>query len=49
MRPVTFGYLPVYTKPQTDTEWNELGDVLDKAGALGIDDYERVRDDLIHG
>ena len=25
VRPVTFGYLPVYTKPRTDTEWNEFG------------------------
>ena len=24
VRPVTFGYLPVYTKPRTDTEWNEF-------------------------
>ena len=47
VRPVTFGYLPVYVKPQTDAGWNELGGALATAGALGIDEYERVRDDLI--
>ena len=47
VRPVTFGYLPVLRKPQTDAEWDQLVDALDKAGALGIDEYERVRDDLI--
>ncbi len=47
VRPVTFGYLPVYMKPQTDSEWNELSGALATAGALGIDQYERVRDDLI--
>jgi hypothetical protein len=47
VRPVTFGYLPVYTKPRTDTEWNELAGALTTAGTLGIDQYERVRDDLI--
>jgi hypothetical protein len=46
VRPVTFGYLPVYTRPQTDTEWNEFGAALSTAGQLGIDQYERVRDDL---
>ena len=29
------------------TEWNELSEALTTAGALGIDRYERVRDDLI--
>jgi hypothetical protein len=47
VRPVTFGYLPVLTRPSTDADWDRLGDALDKAGALGIDEYERVRDDLI--
>jgi hypothetical protein len=47
VRPVTFGYLPVYRKPQGDAEWNELSDALSTAGALGIDEYERVRDELI--
>lgn len=47
VRPVTFGYLPVYTKPRTDTEWNEFAGALVGAGALGIDEYERVRDDLV--
>ena len=47
VRPVTFGYLPVYKRPQTDEDWDRLGDALRRAGALGIDEYERVRDDLI--
>jgi hypothetical protein len=47
VRPVTFGYLPVYTKPRTDGEWNAFGAALAGAGALGIDEYERVRDDLV--
>jgi hypothetical protein len=47
IRPVTFGYLPVYRRPGTDAEWNELGAALATAGDLGIDRYERVRDDLI--
>ena len=47
VRPVTFGYLPVYTKPRTDTEWNEFAAALTGSGALGIDEYERVRDDLV--
>ena len=28
VRPVTFGYLPVYTRPQTDEDWERLGDAL---------------------
>ena len=47
VRPVTFGYLPVYTKPRTDAEWNEFGAALATAGALGIDEYEAVRDELV--
>jgi N-formylglutamate amidohydrolase len=47
VRPVTFGYLPVLRRPQTDREWGELGAALTSAGQLGVDVYERVRDDLI--
>jgi hypothetical protein len=47
VRPVTFGYLPVLERPESEEGWDRLGDALDKAGALGIDEYERVRDDLI--
>ena len=47
VRPVTFGYLPVLKRPQTEDDWDRLGEALDKAGSLGIDEYERVRDDLI--
>ena len=47
VRPVTFGYLPVYKRPQNDDDWERLGDALRRAGALGIDEYERVRDDLV--
>src|SRR6188768_1271256 len=32
VRPVTFGYLPVLKRPQTDQDWDRLGDALDKAG-----------------
>jgi hypothetical protein len=46
-RPVTFGYLPVLRRPQTDAEWTELGNVLAATCAQGIDEYERVRDDVI--
>jgi hypothetical protein len=47
VRPVTFGYLPVLREPQSAGGWDELIDGLTKAGALGVDVYERVRDDLI--
>lgn len=47
VRPVTFGYLPVYRRPHDDAEWDRLRDALLAAGALGVDSYERVRDDLI--
>lgn len=46
-RPVTFGYLPVLRRPQTEAEWTELGNVLAATCALGIDEYERVRDDVV--
>jgi hypothetical protein len=47
IRPVTFGYLPVLRKPQSDDQWDEMIDALTKAGSLGVDVYERVRDELI--
>ena len=47
VRPVTFGYLPVLRRPQDDAEWDALGAALHSAGALGVDEYERVRDSLI--
>ena len=48
VRPVTFGYLPVLRRPR-DRRRTGTGSATrcDKAGALGIDEYERVRDDLI--
>ena len=47
IRPVTFGYLPVLRRPETDAEWQQLGAALAGAGQLGVDEYERVRDHLI--
>ena len=47
VRPVTFGYLPVLRRPESDSEWSALGRALESAGTLGVDAYERVRDDLI--
>ena len=47
IRPVTFGYLPVLREPRDDDDWNELIDAMTTAGSLGVDVYERVRDDLI--
>jgi hypothetical protein len=47
IRPVTFGYLPVLREPQTDGQWSDLIEALTAAGSLGVDVYERVRDDLI--
>ena len=47
VRPVTFAYLPVYREPADPDEWARFHDALVTAGALGIDAYERVRDDLI--
>jgi hypothetical protein len=47
VRPVTFGYLPVLRRPESDAEWNQLGAALTSAGANGVDEYERVRDELI--
>jgi hypothetical protein len=47
VRPVTFGYLPVLRRPESDAEWQRLGAALEAAGELGIDRYERLRDDLI--
>lgn len=48
VRPVTFAYLPVYREPDDEAGWQQLGDALAAAGALGIDVYEEVRDRLIH-
>jgi hypothetical protein len=47
IRPVTFAYLPVYRRPRDDAEWQELVGALARAGGGGIDEYERVRDELI--
>ncbi|MEZ5253406.1 MAG: hypothetical protein R2689_06040 [Microthrixaceae bacterium] len=47
VRPVTFGYLPVYVEPADEAGWNALGSALAVAGALGVDRYEAVRDDLV--
>ena len=47
VRPVTFGYLPVLRRPGTDAEWDQLIGALVTAGALGIDQYEQIRDELI--
>lgn len=47
VRPVTFGYLPVLRRPDTDAEWKALGEALAIAGAQGVDVYEAVRDDLV--
>src|SRR5262245_25485065 len=46
-RPVTFGYLPVYTRPEGDDDWKAFADALTTAGAAGVDRYEELRDDLI--
>ncbi len=46
-RPVTFGYLPVLRRPETEAEWTELGNVLAATCAQGIDEYEHVRDAVI--
>jgi hypothetical protein len=48
VRPVTFGYLPVLVEPTDEDGWQRLGAALLDAGANGIDEYERVRDALIH-
>jgi len=47
IRPVTFGYLPVLREPRNDDQWDELIQAMTTAGALGVDVYERVRDELI--
>lgn len=47
VRPVTFGYLPVLVAPDDEDGWSRLGQALEVAGALGIDEYERVRDDVV--
>lgn len=47
VRPVTFGYLPVYRRPADGEDWERLARALDAAGALGVDRYETLRDDLV--
>ena len=47
VRPVTFGYLPVLTEPRSDGEWDDLVEALLRGGALGVDRYEALRDDLV--
>jgi hypothetical protein len=47
VRPVTFGYLPVYREPRDEVEWDRLGEALRDAGAQGIDRYEAERGRLI--
>ena len=47
IRPVTFGYMPVLRRPETDAEWDQLVSALTVAGTLGVDEYERVRQALI--
>lgn len=47
VRPVTFGYLPVLVRPPDERGWTELGAALTAAGALGVDAYEQLRDELI--
>lgn len=47
VRPVTFGYLLVLVPPEDEEGWRRLGDALTTAGALGVDRYEDLRDDLI--
>jgi hypothetical protein len=47
VRPVTFAYLPVLVPPAEEGGWRALGDALATAGALGVDRYEQIRDELI--
>jgi hypothetical protein len=47
VRPVTFGYLPVLCRPGSGAEWEALGRALATVGSQGIDEYERVRDELV--
>ena len=47
VRPVTFGYLPVLARPTSEDGWHALGGALEAAGALGVDRYEQIRDELI--
>lgn len=46
IRPVTFAFLPVLAEPADDAGWAELMDVLRETGRMGVDVYERTRDDL---
>lgn len=45
-RPVTFAYMPVLRAPGDDAGWKRLAGALGEAGALGVDVYEQVRDEL---
>lgn len=47
VRPVTFGYLPLLRRPGDDLGWRLLAVALTEAAALGVDVYERARDDLV--
>lgn len=47
IRPVTFGLRPVLVEPHDDAGWNAMVAAFEAAGALGVDRYERVRDELI--
>ena len=48
VRPVTFGYLPVLTRPALRGRVARARSTrCEAAGALGVDRYERIRDELI--
>jgi hypothetical protein len=47
VRPVTFGYLPVLTRPEDDAGWEAMVAALLAAGEQGVDQYERIREDVI--
>jgi hypothetical protein len=47
IRPVTFGYLPVLTRPVDDADWRSLTAAFSAAMAQGVDAYEKLRDGLI--
>jgi hypothetical protein len=47
VRPVTFGYLPVYRRPADATEWQTFADTLERTAANGVDVYEQRRDELV--
>lgn len=45
VRPVTFDYMPVFRRPGDDLGWRLLALALTDAAALGVDVYERARDE----